>query len=61
MFCMKIGVEGLVLQNVCYFLTLTNMGNSAYFVQSTTPRAFSVSFYILYWYVTDVEDVHVEP
>ena len=41
MFCRKIGAEGSLLQELCHFVILAD---SAYFVKSTPPRAFSVSF-----------------
>ena len=50
MFCRKTGAEGTVLQTLCHFVILNARCNvyhstdSAYFVKSTPPRAFSVSF-----------------
>ena len=50
MFCRKIGAEGSFLQELCHFVILTaNVYHSTdsaymYFVKSTPPRAFGVSF-----------------
>ena len=66
MFDRKIGVEGSVLQEFCDFVIRTiwccNMANSALFVQSAPPRAFSASLlffaYMLQTYIESVpEDV----
>ena len=52
------------LQELFPFVILTvgvcNMANSAYFVKSTPPRAFSVSINTLLVYYRHIEDVHVE-
>ena len=44
MFCRKKGAKGSVLQELCHFVILTKMFtiDSAYFVKSTAPRAFSI-------------------
>ena len=46
MFGRKKGAEGLILQELCQFevLTVCNMADSAYFVKSTAPSNFGVSF-----------------
>ena len=48
MFCRKKGAKGSVLQELCHFVIFTvvvyHSVDSAYFVKSTPPRAFSVSF-----------------
>ena len=63
MYCRKIRAEGSVLQELCHFVILTMMFSivlidSPYFVKSTPPRAFSVSFKYFAGMYRHIEDVH---
>ena len=47
--------KGSVVQELCHYVILSIMTDSAYFVKSTPLGAFSVSFLIFCRHVTDIQ------
>ena len=52
--------KGSVVQELCHFVILSLMTDSAYFVKSTPLGALSVSFLIFCRHVTDIQNMYTK-